>query len=157
MTDDAKQETAYLRDGQSIVVVVPVSLKKREGRKRIVARRAPLQEDQSAACRAEATNPSLCLALARAHRWREMLEGDDARSVADLAQALGVDGAYIRRLLRLTLLAPEIIEAILAGNEPPGLSLERLRSFPLAWAEQKTAFSSGDGRMESGNDALPGD
>ena len=141
MADDVKQETAYLRDGQSIVVVVPVSFKRRDGRRRILPRPAPHSEDRLAAGGAEVANASLCLAIARAHLWREKLENGEVSSIAELAQALGVDSAYIRRVLRLTLLSPEIIERVLAGSEPPGLSLERLRRFPLIWGEQRATLS----------------
>ena len=49
----------------------------------------------------------------------------------------GVDNSYVARLLRLTLLAPDIVEAILMGREPDGLTLEQLYRLPVAWEEQR--------------------
>jgi hypothetical protein len=73
------------------------------------------------------------LAHRRAHRWRELLEQGRYRSICALARELGVDNSYVACLLRLTLLAPDIIEVILDGTEPGGLSLEKLFRVPMAW------------------------
>jgi hypothetical protein len=52
-----------------------------------------------------------------------------------------VDGSYVTRILKLTTLAPDIVEAIINGEEPNGLSLARLTlSFPAEWSEQRTSF-----------------
>ncbi|MEE9140465.1 MAG: hypothetical protein V3U18_06780, partial [Alphaproteobacteria bacterium] len=78
--------------------------------------------------------PALAIAVARAHRWQEFLDQGRFASITELASALGVDFAYAARLLQLTLLAPDIVEAILDGREPSGLSLEKLkRGLPVAW------------------------
>jgi len=79
------------------------------------------------------TNAPLALPIARAHRWRELLEQGRYRSICALARELGVDNSYVACLLRLTLLAPDIIEVILDGTEPGGLSLEKLFRVPMAW------------------------
>ena len=62
-------------------------------------------------------------------------------SVRELALDVGVDNSYLARLLRLTLLAPDIIEAIIDGTEPDGLSLERLYGAPMVWEEQRQLLS----------------
>jgi hypothetical protein len=59
-------------------------------------------------------------ALVRAHRWRRLLEERKYRSAGELAEAEGVTRSFVNRLLRLTLLAPEIVEAILDGRQPKG-------------------------------------
>ncbi len=83
-------------------------------------------------------NRKLVEAIARAYRWQEQLESGEYPSVDDLAQSLKVDRSYISRLLQLTRLAPDIIEAILHGNEPDGLSLAKLRkNLPVRWDEQR--------------------
>ena len=64
-------------------------------------------------------------ALARAFRWRKLLDAGVYATLEDLAKAKGVN-AYVSRILRLTLLAPEIVEAILAGRQPAGLQLDDL-------------------------------
>jgi hypothetical protein len=59
-----------------------------------------------------------------------------------LAGELGVDNSYVARLLRLSLLAPDIVEAILDGREPSGLSLEKLYRAPMEWERQWQEVSS---------------
>ena len=76
-------------------------------------------------------------ALARAFRWRKMLDTGVHATLEDLARAKGVAPSYVSRVLRLTLLAPEIVEAILDGRQPAEPQLDDLREgFPLEWAQQ---------------------
>ena len=78
------------------------------------------------------------VALARAYRWQEMLDTRQAGSIDELARKYDVDRSYVGRILKLTSLAPDIVEAILAGNEPSGLSLDTLRGgVPVRWDEQQ--------------------
>ena len=80
----------------------------------------------------------LVIALARAHQWQRLLDEGRVASISELAKRLKVDHAYVSRLLHLTLLAPDIIGAILGGHEPSGLSLARLhQGFPVEWEEQR--------------------
>jgi hypothetical protein len=77
------------------------------------------------------------MAIARAHRWKALLESGQFRSIEALAAAGKRDSSYIGRILRLTLLAPDIVQAMIDGREPSGLSLERLtKPVPLEWTEQ---------------------
>ena len=74
----------------------------------------------------------------RAHRWRRRIESGQAKSITDLAEQEGVTDAYVCRLLPLTCLAPNIVEAILDGRQPKGLRLaEMLGNGPLDWGEQR--------------------
>jgi hypothetical protein len=66
---------------------------------------------------------TLIKALVRAHRWRRRIESGQAKSITDLAEQEGVTDAYVCRLLPLTCLAPDIVEAILDGRQPKGLRL----------------------------------
>ena len=75
-------------------------------------------------------------ALARAFSWRRMLDTGVHATIEDLPTGKGIAKAYVSRILRLTLLAPEIVEAILDGRQPADLQLEDLlQGFPLEWAE----------------------
>ena len=77
-------------------------------------------------------------ALARAHRWQRMLDEGRYAGISEIAAAENIERGYLGSLLRLTLLAPDIVEYILDGRQPPGLSLPRLlEPFPLAWDEQR--------------------
>jgi hypothetical protein len=80
-------------------------------------------------------------ALARAFRWRKMLDTGVYATLEELARAKGVSATYVTRMLRLTLLAPEIVEAILDGRQSPELQLDDLLGgFPLEWAGQHLLF-----------------
>ena len=87
---------------------------------------------------------TLVRALARAHRWKRMLDEGRYRSAGELAETEGVTRSSVNRLLRLTLLAPDIVEAILDGRQPKVLQLEDLiRALPSVWAEQHSELLRG--------------
>ncbi|MBR9971185.1 hypothetical protein [Magnetospirillum sulfuroxidans] len=87
-------------------------------------------------------------AVARAFRWRRQLESGRHTSINELAKADKIDRGYVSKVLRLTLLAPDIVEAILAGRQPKGLKLaDLLEPFPVGWAEQRRAFLETDCRI----------
>ena len=72
---------------------------------------------------------TLVKALARAFRWKRMLESGEFTTMAELAD--------MTRVLRLTLLAPDVVEAILDGAQVPELALSRLlEPFPVDWQQQ---------------------
>ena len=76
-------------------------------------------------------------AIARAHRWRDMLESGRHATVRDLAKAEAINESYLGRILRLTLLSPTIIETILEGRQPAILELDDLlQQFPIEWDKQ---------------------
>lgn len=76
-------------------------------------------------------------ALARAFRWRRMLEAGRVGTINELAAAEKINPSYVSRLLRLTLLAPCIVEAILDGRQPDGMTLPALmKPFPVEWERQ---------------------
>ena len=78
-------------------------------------------------------------ALARAFRWRKMLDEGVYGTLEDLARSKGVNATYVSRVLRLTLLAPEIVEAILDGRQPAALQLDDLLAgFPVDWEGQRS-------------------
>ncbi len=79
--------------------------------------------------------------IAKSHRWQAQLESGECPSLEDLAKDVGCDRTYVGRMLRLTNLAPDIIEAILCGDEPDGLSLDKLRKkLPVGWEEQREVY-----------------
>jgi len=125
------------RDGRTMVVSIPISLRRQAGRKQVVtpADAAPRMPPPS---RVDST---IVKALVRAHRWRSMLESKVYPTVRDLAKAEHINESYLGRVLRLTLLAPTIIEALLSGRQPPRLELaDLLKSFPVEWDEQLAQF-----------------
>ena len=122
-------------DGTTITVRIPMTWKRRGGRKVIIA---PDGGDAWAPAKPR-PDETLIRALARAHRWKRMLEEGKYRSAAEIAEAEGVTRSFVNRLLRLTLLAPDIVEAILDGRQPKGMQLEELtaKAMPSAWEEQR--------------------
>jgi hypothetical protein len=80
-------------------------------------------------------------ALARAFRWRDMLESGEYATIREIATAEKINESYVGRVLRLTLLAPEIIEAIMGGRQPAGLQLDALmQRFPTNWGGQYSIY-----------------
>jgi hypothetical protein len=129
----------------SVTVMVPMTIRRRGGRKQIIgpdgAAIGAYEADGKATTRGD---PALVKALARAFRWRRMLEGGRHSSIRELATAEGVDRAYIGRALNLTLLAPGMVDAILDGQEPEGLTLPGLMEpFSAEWSVQKGSFLCG--------------
>ena len=81
-------------------------------------------------------------ALARALRWRELLETGAYRTIEELAAAEKINSSYVSRILRLTLLAPAIVEAILDGRHPTELTLAIImKPLPVLWNEQRKLLS----------------
>jgi len=114
---------------ETVALHVPFQLVKRGGRKEMQMRAGAAQPHR--------TDNTLVKALARAFRWKRMLESGEFASIAELADREGIAPSYMTRVLRLTLLAPDIIEAILNGKQEPEVTLARvLERFPSGWIEQ---------------------
>ena len=122
------------REDNAVVVRIPVNFRRRNGRQMVLTcggEERPAKPDRQ-------VNSALVSAVAKAYRWQEQLESGQYASLEELAAANGVDRTYVSRILRLTSLSPEIVEAILDGNEPKGISLAKLRKkLPLIWSEQR--------------------
>ena len=87
------------------------------------------------------TNNAMLKALAKAYRWRRMIESGTFTSITELAEAESVNQAYACRILRLTLLAPNIVTEILDGRYSSDLVLKRvMRPLPIGWDEQRAAL-----------------
>ena len=139
MTDCAGMEV------ETLTIRIPIRLQRRGGRKLIMTPDgAPVP---SAKPRRDET---LINALVRAHRWRRRIESGRAKSITDLAEHEGVTVAYVCRLLPLTCLAPDLVEAILDGRQPKGLRLaEMLGNGPVVWREQRESFGLAQRRRKA--------
>jgi hypothetical protein len=85
-------------------------------------------------------DPALVKALAWAFRYQRLLDEAQYASISEMAAAERIERGYLGTLLRLTLLAPDIVQAVLDGRQPDGVTLPRLlEPFPAAWAEQRRA------------------
>ena len=115
---------------QTLTVHVPFRIKKRGGRKVMV------MPSETSAARQTVDN-TMVKALARAFRWKRMLESGDFTTIAELAAKEGLAVSYLARVLRLVQLAPEIVEAIVAGRQPSEMTLAALlEPFPAVWENQ---------------------
>ena len=120
----------------TITVHVPFRVRKRGGRKLMVS------PDGTAEPARPQVDNSLVKALARAHRWKRLLEEGHHTSLTELARAEGINRSYLCRVLRLTLLAPDLVEAILAGRQPQGLTLKAaMQPLAVVWEEQRTLLA----------------
>ena len=122
----------------SITVRVPVIIRCRPGRKTVVV---PVRDSGEAALPTRA-DPALVKALARAFRYQRLLDDGRYASISEMAQAERIERGYLGTLLRLTILAPGIVEAILDGRQQADLGLPALVGpFPLEWDAQRTALA----------------
>ena len=116
----------------TLSVRVPFAVRKRGGRKLVIT---PDGETHRPRPRVDS---ALVKALARAHRWQRLLESGEAASITELAAAEKIDRSYLCRVHRLTLLAPEIVEAITDGRQPEEVTLPALmKGFPVEWEGQE--------------------
>jgi hypothetical protein len=121
----------------TLTIRIPIRLRRRGGRKLIVT-----PDGVAAPARKPSRDETLVKALVRAHRWRRRIESGRAKSITDLAEQEGVSVAYVCRLLPLTCLAPDAVEAILDGRQPKGLGLaEMVGNGPPVWEEQRRQLS----------------
>src|ERR1700720_1203839 len=116
-------------DGRTVTVRIPISIRRRGGRKLVLAPDGTT-DTWAAPCRR--IDNAMVKAIARAFRWRKMLENGTHATIAEIAAAEKINESYVGRILRLTLLAPDIVEAVLNGRQPPEMTLAVLmRPFPV--------------------------
>lgn len=117
-------------DNGNVLVTIPISFRFRAGRKRLI-----FQENDSLEI------DPLAMNLARAFRWQSLIDSGTYRNTGDLAEAIGKDPAFVARMIRLTLLAPEIVHAILARTLRKSIPMDKLsKTMPERWADQKKLF-----------------
>ena len=121
--------TRTKRVPETVTVHIPFQLVKRGGRKE-------MQMPDGATSQRKMEN-TLVKALARAFRWKRKLESGEFATIVELAGHEGIASSYMTRVLRLTLLAPEIVETILDGKQTSAMALARLlEPFPAIWTRQ---------------------
>ena len=128
---------SLLENEGNIQIHIPMKIKKRGGRKEIIVP----QSLESVMPSRPVYQEALVVAIARAHRWKEMLESGRYGSITELAFALGIDRSYMCRLLKFTLLAPDIVVAVIDGSEPSSFVINKLiSSIPDNWEEQRRKY-----------------
>ncbi|MDP5306333.1 hypothetical protein [Paracoccus spongiarum] len=120
---------------ETVTIHVPFRLVKRGGRKEMV-----LPADT--ATQPQRMDNTLVKALARAFRWKRMLESGEFASISELAEKEGIAFTYMARLMRLSLLSPELVDAVMDGRQPAHITLANLMDpFPADWKEQHALWS----------------
>lgn len=130
----------------TVTVTVPLTIRRRGGRKAIIApdgsRLDPGGAGQATGFISIHGDPVQIKALARGFRWRRLLEEGRYASISEMAKAEGVERGYVGSLLRLTLLPPPMVEAIVAGRQPEGVTLPGLlERVPVGWGERLDEIS----------------
>jgi hypothetical protein len=114
---------------ETVTLHIPFRIVKRGGRKEMQMPTAPQPQRN--------TDNSLVKALARAFRWNRLLESGEFATIVELAERERIAPSYVTRVLRLTLIAPDIVEAILDGRVKPEVTLARLlETLPSEWGGQ---------------------
>ena len=118
---------------QTVTVTVPFAIRKRGGPKLVITPDGTAVSPQPC----PRVDSTLLKALARGFRWRKLLETGDFATIEEIAEAENINPSYVSRVLRMTLLAPEIVEPILAGKQPEELTMAKaMQPFPLEWRRQ---------------------
>lgn len=122
---------------ETVTIHVPFRVVKRGGRKEM--------QMPEGATHSRRTDNTLVKALARAFRWKRMLESGEFATVAELAEREGIGSSYVTRVLRITMIAPDIVETILDGNQVPEVTLAQvLEPFPTDWEQQCSIWMPND-------------
>ena len=119
------------RPDDTIRVVIPLAIRRRNGRPRI------LPPEDVAARQARAQDPHILKALGRAWAWRRRLESGEVATAGDLAKLEGVTERFVSRTMRLAYLSPDVLERMLVGREPPAATWNDLvKAASTAWSKQ---------------------
>lgn len=135
LVEAGAEPRSYLNQGQR-VTMVPLTIRRRQNRKLLMPPTGT--PDPSAV---GGLDESMVKTLGKAFYWQRLLDQGRHATAADLALALKLEPGWVSEVLRLTLLAPDIVEAVLAGRQPRHLNLHALRGrqnlLPRDWAEQR--------------------
>lgn len=125
-----------------VTVRVPLKIRRAPGRKMVVTPVPATGANHAIPTRAD---PALVKALARAFRYQRLLDEGKYASITEMAAAEKIERGYLGSLLRLTLLAPDLVEVILDGRAPDRVALPALlEPAPLVWAHQREHLMSGE-------------
>jgi hypothetical protein len=128
-------------DDNILTVVLPVKFRRKRGRKMIMASDtdAPLLSEQDLA--PSKPDETFVSALVKAFRWQEMIDQSMYDNPKELAKKQGIEVTHVYRIMRLTMLAPDIVDAVLHGKQPRDFMLQAVvRGFPISWKEQRAKY-----------------
>lgn len=127
-------------NGSTLAVHVPMTFRKRGGRKMVISPAGTPVSQTHWAPQRSSVDDSLVRSLAQAFQWQRMLDEGQFATIGDLAEARKLDRSFVSRMLRLTLLSPDIVEGILDGRQSSDLHRQKLlHGFPSEWDKQEMA------------------
>jgi hypothetical protein len=125
------------RESAVVTIKVPFAVRKSGGRKLVLA-----PDGAPVPPLAPQVDSTLLKAIARAFRWQKMLETGQYATIKEIAKAEKINQSYVSRVLRLTLLAPDLVEALLHGRQNSTMSLhDVMKPFPIEWDRQDERFA----------------
>ena len=128
-----------------VVLNIPITLKRRSGRRVVAIHGTEFESGK----RTRTGATPLQLALARGHRWLRILEAGEASSMSEIARREGTDHSYVARHINLTLLAPDIVAAILDETLSEGVRLHALSiNPPSLWNSQRQWLVNGSAKKQ---------
>ena len=123
-------------DDRTITVRVPISIRRHGGRKLVIA---PDGTSNKGPVIDGGIDSAMVKAIARAFRWRDLLENGTYATIAEIASDENINESYVGRVLRLALLAPDIVQAILDARQPAKTKLaDLMRPFDVRWSTQRS-------------------
>jgi hypothetical protein len=128
------ESRSYVNDGQR-VTVVPLTIKRRHNRKLLIPPTAQSSSQEGG------PDAPMIKTLGKAFYWKRLLDEGRYPTLTDMARAMKLEPGWVAEVLRLTLLAPDIVEAIVHGRQPRPLDLQTLRGrhdmLPRDWSQQR--------------------
>lgn len=132
-------------DGNILSIRMPVCFKRRSSRKMIIAPSGAAALLNNIDLKAQKPDQSFVAALVKAFQWQDLVDQGVYTSPKELAEKENIEVTHVYRVMRLTMLAPDIIEAVLEGTQPRTLTLQNIvRGFPISWKEQRALYGFSD-------------
>lgn len=132
----------HLHEDENILRIrMPVCFKRRSSRKMIIAPSGTGALLNNIDLQSAKPDQSFVAALVKAFQWQDLIDQGVYAGPKELAEKENIEVTHVYRLIRLTMLAPDIIEAVLDGTQPRTLTLQNIvRGFPISWKEQRALY-----------------
>lgn len=128
----------YHAEDQKIILRIPINLRRWGGKKVLVG---PQGQDLRNLDLEVRKDEKLLKALGRAYRWHKMIAIGKYQSASELAEAENINKSYLLRVMRVMLLSPRIVDAVLNGRQPESFALTDIdKPFSPIWSEQEKQF-----------------
>ena len=128
-------------DGEHLTITIPARFRRRGARRLIIAPEVSVTNGEVVMEDEPNTDKRLVKAVVRAFQWQGWIDSGKYTDTHELAAKINMERSYVSRVVRLTLLAPDIVESILEGTQPRELTLQKIiKRFPHSWEEQREKY-----------------